>query len=100
MLLDICQSLVNQINTCKTWRPRITVQGQPLHGSNGSFDLVDFIGLGILVPDPTFPKDSTFRFAGFGGRESEKNIIQYLVTSAMNGGTDLNVGQSYNNEGS
>ena len=100
MLIDICKPLLLQVHECKTWKPSIQVDGQPLHGRVGSYNLVDFFGLSIFLPDVTFPKLSTFRFSNFVGISDEKTIVQYLVERSMAAGTDLVIGQSYDNTSS
>lgn len=98
MRFNIATSLLEGIKGCETWRAEIMVHAQPPNGHQPVMcDLVDYIcpNPAFFVPDPNYPKDAFIRFVE---TEKEKDLIRYLIKQALQGGTDLSVSQSYNNE--
>ena len=102
MLFNIASNLLDRVEAEESWRPTIMVNAQlPWSPNPCLVDMVDYISTQniSIIPDPSFPKGASLRFAEFNrGIDDEGNIKKYLVKQASYGGTDLSITQSYVNE--
>lgn len=101
MRFNIAAGLIEGIKACETWQPEIEVHAQlPNNPRPVLCNLVEYICPNPInfFPDPNYPKDSSIRFIDFKGVEKEKDLERYLVEQALQGGTDLSIAQSYNNQ--
>ena len=88
MLLNIATDLLQEISINEKWRGDIFLVGDTLSDKGSAVNVLDHLHPRLCM-DESFPKDSSFRFAGFRGIDSKESINKYVIERARLSGTVL-----------